>query len=326
MISKDVPYNSLPLIPPDFNFDDIDILKAVNEANKSLYSLKFAVMELKNPFLLVSLLSTIEARASSEIENINTTIAEVFQAELFDKKEISKPQKEVIYYKDAIIYGFNLIEQKSFLSTNDYINIQRILEPNKSGIRKLPGTKIVNTTLKKVIYTPPENEDFIRDLLKNFELFFNDNVNTIDPLIKVSILHYQFEAIHPFYDGNGRTGRILIVLYLILQKILPYPILFISGFILENKGDYYRNLNNITFENSWKNWVIYMLDAIRIQSEVTTSIVLKIKHLQKEYEDKLNKKFVFSSNTHKFIDYIFSTPFYTQKKATEKLHISRQTI
>lgn len=324
MFDPQKPYNKLPKLPPDFNFDDVEILKKVNLANIALSQLNGRSLSIPNRALLVEPLSVREAVASSGIENINTTVAEVFQASLFPEREITKAQKETLHYRDALRAGYAIIKQKGFIHTNGFFAIQQILEPDKAGVRKLHGTSIVNSTTKEILYTPPEGEQLIRDLLSNYESYLNDTTSSIDPLIRMAVLHYQFEAIHPFYDGNGRTGRILMVLYLILTTRLDLPILFISGYINNHRGQYYDLLRAVTANNQWKPWIMFILDAVETQAIETSQTVLKIKKLQEEYKERLKTdvKKIYSAE---LIEYLFANPFYTQSTLAEKLNIHLNT-
>lgn len=324
MFDPKKPYNDLPELPPNNNFDDIEILKKVNKANIQLASLNNSSIAIPNSALLIEPLSVREAVASSGIEDINTTVSEVFRAELFPEKEMSKAQKETLHYTDALRAGYDLIMKDDYLHTNSYIDIQKILEPNKRGIRKLPGTSIKNATTGEILYTPPEGEKIILDLLSNYEKFYNDISDEIDPLIRMAILHYQFECIHPFYDGNGRTGRILMVLYLVLMKRLNLPILFISGYIQKHRSDYYRLLREVTKENNWKDWVMYILTAVETQAHETAETVLKIKDLQDKTADDIrtNLSKIYSMD---LVNYLFANPFYNQTQLAKALRIHHNT-
>ncbi len=319
------PYNELPKLPPDFNFDDVEILKKVNSANIALSKLSGIAHSIPNRKLLIEPLSVKEAVASSGIENINTTVEEVFQASLFDESKLTKEQKETLHYKDALLTGFELIEQKGFLNTNSFIEIQSILEPDKSGIRKIPGVKIANISTGETLYTPPEGEELIRDLLKNLEDYYNDvNDQNVDVLIKTAVCHYQFESIHPFLDGNGRVGRILMVLQLILAQRLQTPVLFLSGYINKNRAEYYRLLREVTSRDNWKIWIMYILTAIEEQSNETTSTVIKMNDLTQKYraEIKLKLPKIYSAD---LVEFLFSYPFYTQKKISKSMNLNRNT-
>jgi len=318
------PYNQLPFLPPKINLDDVAILKKVNAANIALSKLEGSSLAIPNRNLLIEPLSVREAVASSGIENINTTVAEIFQAELFPDKAQSKAQKETLHYKDALRVGFSLIQKQGFLHTNSFIEIQKILEPNKAGIRKLSGTSIANSSTGEILYTPPDGEDTIRRLLENYELYFNNFSDDVDPLIKLAILHYQFEAIHPFYDGNGRTGRILMVLYLILSKRLELPILFISGYINQHRSDYYRLLSAVTRDAVWKEWIMFILNAVETQATETAKTVTQIKKMHKEYKETIKDKLP-KIYTAELVDYLFANPFYSQQRLSQAVDKERKT-
>ncbi|MCX6756545.1 MAG: Fic family protein, partial [Candidatus Nomurabacteria bacterium] len=229
-------------------------------------------------------------------------------------------------YRDALMEGFRLLNKDDFLNTNSFIQIQSILEPNKKGIRNVPNVAIRNSRIGEVIYTPPEGPEIIREKLKDFENYFNskEGFDDIDPLIRAAVMHYQFEAIHPFLDGNGRTGRMLMVLYLVMVGRLDMPILFLSKYILENRDEYYRLLLKVTTENAWKDWVQYILRGIDIQATETRSKILEIKKLMASYK-KIGEEHKSSIITPQMMDYLFSNSFYSQKKMSEKLDVHRNT-
>lgn len=323
--NPNIPYNELPTIPPDINFDDVEILKKVNKANIALSKLSGEAKSIPNRQLLIEPLTFREAVASSEIENINTTLDEAFQTVFFVESDLKKEQKETKNYKEALLRGYKIIKENNFLVTNSIIEIQTILEPAKPGIRNIPGTKIKNQNTGEVIFTPPEGETLLRDLLKNFDNYFNNFTDDVDPLLKMAVLHYQFESIHPFFDGNGRTGRILMVLYLCLANRLELPILFLSGYINRNKNDYYRLLKEVTTKGNWKEWILYILKAVEIQSLATTKSVTGIRELMITYKELIKiKKPKYS--VAELIDYLFSYPYYSQNSLMQSLNIlSRKT-
>jgi Fic family protein len=323
MFDPTKPYNKLPLLPPKVNFDDVELLKLVNKANNSLFELKGTANILPNSSILISPLAIREAVASSGIENINTTVAEALKADvLYQKSELTGADKEILHYRDASLLGYEQLTKKGFLNTNSFIEIQSILEPNKKGVRKITGVKIQNSKTGEVVYTPPEGQGVILDKLKNFEEYFNNNkeFDNIDPLIRMAVMHYQFEAIHPFLDGNGRTGRILMILYLVMVGRLDLPILFLSKYILENRDMYYKLLSGVTNKAEWKAWIMYILQAVDKQAQETKVDIIKIKQLMAEY-----KKIKSNIITPQLIDYLFSNPFYSQKNLAESLSIHRNT-
>lgn len=326
----DTPFNELPILPPDFNFDDVEILKMVNTANLALSKLNGLSKSLPNRMWLIAPLSVKEAVDSSGIENINTTVADVFEAELFPEKEETGPRKETLNYKNALLKGYKLVEEKGFININLIIEIQKELEPNKSGIRKISGTKIQSGYGKdaKTIYYPPEGYEVILEKLKNLEDYMNtendDFPDQIDPLIKMAIIHYQFESIHPFLDGNGRTGRILMVLYLVFIKRLDVPILFLSNYILKYRTEYYQVLNDATFKQDWKSLILYFLQAIAIQAVKTTSVVLDIQNQMLKFRKVLLEKNPKILNSD-FVDTIFTSPMITYESLSKELKIHKNT-
>ncbi len=213
-----------------------------------------------------------------------------------------------------------MVRKQEFLSTNSYIAIQSILEPGKEGIRRLPGTKIVDNINGTVYYTPPDGENNIRNLLKNFEDYYNEPDTEVDPLIRNAILHYQFEAIHPFYVGNGRTGRILMVLHLVLMKRLDLPLLFLSGFINKSRSDYYRLIREVTSQSQWKSWILYILQAIEEQANSTSQTIYNILQLHRDLEPKM-REIKPAPPVRELLAYLLSGPFYTRDRLSKQLSV-----
>ncbi len=326
--NKNIPYNDLPLLPPKVNFDDVELLKLVNKANNSIFELKGITNILPNKFILLSPLSVKEGVASSGVENINTTVAEALKADiLYEKSELSGAEKEVLNYREAIFSGFDIYRKKGFLATNDIIKIQSVLEPNKKGIRTIPDVKIKNTKTNEVIYSPPAGKDVILNKLQNFEQYFNneDGFDDLDPLIRVAIMHYQFEAIHPFLDGNGRTGRILMVLYLTMMKRLDVPTLFISKYILDTRDKYYKLLAGITENNDWLKFVKYIIKGIDSQAKETAKKILEIQNLIENQKKTALSKDSKILDDYKMTEYLFSSPFYTQERLSKFMNVHRNT-
>jgi Fic family protein len=326
MYNKDIAYNSLPLLPPRGDFDTVLILKKLNQANKAIASFDASLVSLVNPMLLVAPLTVREAVRSSEIENIFTTVSELFESSLFPEDQTAA-QKEALHYKDALLLAFQKISENGGLSTHDIVTIQSVLEPNKTGIRKTPGTVIAaikNGTLE-TLYTPPDEQDVLIGLLTNFEKAFNNQLqknswNEVDPLIQCAILHHQFESIHPFYDGNGRTGRILMILFLVLTKVIHFPVLFLSGYILKNKNEYYILLNRTTQTQDYTGLILYFLDCIISQSLESKKSVDAIQAHYK-YIKIILKENNIDAYTFEMLDYLFTKPLYTihdMEKYTQK--------
>lgn len=283
------PYNDLPLLPPKVDIETKEILKKTISANRALAELKGVASLIPDQNILINTLALEEARDSSAIENVITTRDKLYEAIALTSNSIDSATKKVLNYRKALWSGFNDVLKRGFISTNMIIDFQKELVETNAGIRKLPGTVLQNDVTKEVIYTPPSGEADIRILLKNFEDYLNDQ-NGTDPLIKIAILHYQFEAIHPFYDGNGRTGRIINVLYLALKNLLDLPILYLSSFIIKNKAEYYKLLWEVTYHNNWEPWILYMLNAIEDTAVDTSKKVKRIKVLMNETISEVREK------------------------------------
>jgi Fic family protein len=317
--------SAIASLPPDFDIDDIQILKKTNQANIALAGLNGLIFSLPNFELLLQPLTIREAVASSEIENIRTTTLDLLQAEIIgETANLPKAQKETLNYKNALMAGFKSVKTNGFIATNQIVDIQSILEPSKSGVRTQMGTVIADG-FGKVIHRPPQHEKEIRDLMQNLDNFMNNDLLDVDPLIKMAIGHYQFESIHPFYDGNGRTGRITMILYLVLTKRLDYPILFLSGYLLSNRQAYYRLLQEVRTMNKWKEWVLFILDGVISQSLETTQKVKQISNLKLKWKKLLKENYP-QLYTVEILDYLFGYAFYTQTHMEARVTISRPTI
>jgi Fic family protein len=277
-----VPEYVLPFLPPAHNFETVGILRRLASANRALAELKGYAGTLPNKNILINAIMISEAKDSSAIENIVTTFDELYQ-KMAGTKHDSPAAKEVLRYRAAIWRGFELIKEKRLLSANMIIEIQSIIEENDAGIRKLPGTVLRNEETGEVVYTPPSGESVLREYMGNLELYINDHsAHPIDPLIKLAIIHYQFESIHPFYDGNGRTGRIVSILYLILNELLDSPVLYLSRYIIRNKQAYYRLLQNIRETGEWEGFIGYMLTGIE---ETSVSALKTVREINALFEN-----------------------------------------
>lgn len=304
--NKSQPYNDLPLLPPQAELETKEILTKTIRASRALAQLNGAIRNLPNPSLFLDTLHLQEAKASSEIENIITTNDDLYQAVVADKKFDNAATKEVISYKEAIWLGFSRLDQRPFITTNLCIELVQCIKQNTAGIRTTPGTTLSNPQ-GEVIYTPPSGEQVIREKMANLETFINEN-DSIDPLIKMAISHYQFEAIHPFSDGNGRTGRILLLLQLKLEKLLDVPALFLSEYIIKHKDMYYEGLRSVTENNDWSTFIRYMLDMVETTAikglERLESIVQLMDITGQEIKEKLPK--VYSKD---LVEVIFKLPY-----------------
>lgn len=316
----------LTILPPKYNFKTIEILEKTLKANIALSELNGLIMSLPDKSLILLPLTAREAVSSSGIENIFSTTLDVLQNEVFKKDlEIDPATKETLRYKEALFFGFDLICNKKILTTNDIVNIHNFVEPNKKGIRKLPGTVIAKSD-GSVVHTPPQSEVEIRDLLANLEKYINDESfsDNLDPLIKLAVTHYQFESIHPFYDGNGRVGRILMILEIILAGRLNFPCLFLSDYILQNRTEYYLGLQKVRSQNDWGTWVLYILDAIEKQSIETSKKVRQIIDLKAEFS--LNIKTILPKmSSFTTLEYFFSNAFYTVNTLSQNMDITVKT-
>jgi Fic family protein len=325
MFDPKQPYNELPLLPGWFDYHSTDILKAAIKANNALAKLNGLTLLLPNVNLLICPLLTKESVESNAIENINTTTTmKVLQAEAMniDVNKITGAEKEVLHYRSALLWWIEKMKKFGGIPTNLLIELQQKLEPSKRGIRNLPGTIIANK--KAVLYTPPVWEELLRSLLTNLEKRMHTNKDDIDPLIKVWVIHYQFESIHPFYDGNGRTGRMLMILYLIMIGKLDHPILFLSEYINQNRSKYYTLLNRTWKTNDYKEFIIYTLDAITQQSLLTQQKIITIKDLIASTEQKIKDTGIV--DYHRVTTILFSQPFITINNLADQLQVTRQTI
>lgn len=309
------PYD-LPFLPPHFNHKDSRFTELRVKARVELAELKAYSSTLPDQAVLLSPAILKEAIASSGIENINTTMMNVLQNQLFPEAEQKKADKEVLYYKSAVDEGFDNL-QKYSLGTRTIRGIHKMLLTNFPGEYRKFGVKIEDSKTKETIYTPPIAEK-INGLVGNLEAFMHTE-DDIDPLIKASIIHYQFEAIHPFQDGNGRTGRILIVLYLVKNNLLHFPTLFISGYILKNRPEYYRVLLGITKNNNWNEYIEFMLQGFYLQAKETKDLLFKIReeYFRLKKELKTNYKSIYNSG--EIIDHLFAYPIITAAKLAEEL-------
>ncbi|TAH42328.1 MAG: Fic family protein [Bacteroidetes bacterium] len=304
------PYK-LPELPPHFSCNNESIYKALLLARTELAELKGYSSSLPNPMLLLSPAIIKESVASSEIENIHTTVEKVLQQQLFPETEQKIENKEVIRYKDAIITGFEKLN-KVPISNRLILSIHKqLLQDRSHGYRKNQN-RIENTLTGEVLYTPPSATEIAR-LISNWEKYIHTVDENVDPLIKCAISHYQFEAIHPFSDGNGRTGRILMVLYLVQEQLLHYPILFISGYINRNRAEYYRLLKQVTEEAKWCEYIEYMLRGFYLQAKETKEQLLKVRDLLSQYKIDIKKKCpnIYSSD---LAETLFSFPIITPVK------------
>ncbi len=312
-------------LPVKMNLETPAILKQVIEASRALAELKGISKTIPNQSILIGLLPILEAKDSSEIENIITTHDEIYKQELFKESIASPAAKEVSNYNEALQKGYAKVKNKGLLTNKQLLEIQSILEKNKSGFRKLPGTALKNQTTGETIYTPPQNPQEIINLMENLEKVINDpDFWRIDPLIKMAVIHYQFETIHPFYDGNGRTGRILNILYLVKEGLLDLPILYLSRYIIETKGDYYSLLQRVRDEAAWEEWITYLLLGVKETALFTSQLVAEIRNLMQEYKKQIRNTLP-SIYSQDLLNNLFRYPYTKIDYMAEELNKSRQT-
>jgi len=314
---------TIPILPLGNVTETSQILKKAIAANKVIAELKGIAHTIPNQAILINTLTLQESKDSSEIENVVTTHDELFK---YDKHSamFSPATKEVYRYKDALYHGFNAIRQKKPISNNLLIAISQIITERKAGFRNVPGTNLKDGQ-GNIVYTPPQNIVEITEQMKNLEHFINDQkMSDFDPLVKMAIIHHQFESIHPFFDGNGRTGRILNILYLMQEDILDIPILYLSRYITENKTEYYELLQKVRDEEKWEEWIIYMLTALESTARQTISTIESIKALMADYKKILREKEP-KIYSHELMNTIFSHPYTKIEFLTESLQVSRLT-
>jgi len=314
----------LKKLPLNKDIESKKVLKKLASAHRALAELKGIISSIPNENILINTLGLQEAKDSSAIENIIATHDDIFKAELNLDGFKSLNAKEVQNYISALKKGFGLITKNKILTNNDIIVIQSELEKNNAGFRKVPGTALKNATTGEIVYTPPQDYKTILDLMTNLEQYINDSkISEFDTLVKMAIIHYQFESIHPFYDGNGRTGRIINVLYLVMNNLLNLPVLYLSRYIIENKADYYKLLQEVRETDNWENWVLYMLDSIEQISKETIVLIGKIKDLIFEYKNLLRDNYKFYSQD--LLNNLFKHPYTKIEFIENDLGVSRIT-
>lgn len=314
----------LLLLPLDWDVETKTVLKSLPSAHAALAELKGIASTMPNQSILINTLGLQEAKDSSAIENIITTHDDLYKSELNLNLYKSLNAKEVQNYIAATKTGFDLIKKTGQLTNRTILKIQEVLEGNKAGFRKLPGTTLKNTSTGEIIYTPPQDSEEIKDLMTNLEKFINDRESTdFDPLVKMAIIHYQFESIHPFYDGNGITGRIINILYLIQEKLQDLPILYLSSFIIKNKSDYYRLLQEVRTKNNWEEWLLFMIKAVEQTSRETIDLIIRIRELMMNYKRILRDNYKFYSQD--LLNNLFKHPYTKIEFIQRDLNVSRIT-
>ena len=318
--NADKPYNDLPYLPPNQELETKVILKLCIKARTALAGLKQAAKLIPNQAMLINIIPMLEAKGSSEIENIVTTADNLFQY-AYDDHVADHATKEALRYRTALYEGISAIKNRP-LTAQTALEVCQTIKGTQLSIRHSKGT-ILQNSMGELIYTPPDNQESISKLLSNWENFLHTD-DELDPLVKMAIAHYQFEAIHPFFDGNGRTGRVINILYLIEQELLDLPILYLSRYIIQNKAGYYNGLRGVTEQQDWQTWLNYMLSAIQETSEWTTNKILAIKELH-ESTAQLIKDEAKSIYSHELVNIIFEMTYCRIINLIDKGIAKRQT-
>ena len=312
-------------LPLENDIETKRVMRKTAAAHKTLAELKGVVTSIPNQNILIETLTLREARESSAVENIISTFAEVYQGSLFTQQFASPATKEVHLYAKALKTGFELVSKNGLLTNNDILQIQEEVEGNKAGFRKLPGTRLLNDATGEVIYTPPQDHDTIVSLMSNLEKFINDDtMMDADPLVKMAIIHHRFETIHPFYDGNGRTGRIINILYLIQKQLLDLPVLYLSRYIIRHKNDYYRLLQKVRESEEWEEWILYMLEGVEQTAAESIILIRAIKNLMQAYKQIIRTQLpkLYSQD---LLNNLFKYPYTKIEYIERDLEVSRNT-
>jgi Fic family protein len=304
-------------------FEARNVLKALARASRQLAELKGVAATIPNQAVLINALGLQEAKDSSAIENIVTTHDELFKDDALPDDFHNPAAKEVLRYRQALQIGFERVTATELLTVSCVQEMQAVLERNNAGFRKLPGTALKNSA-GQTVYTPPQKPDEIIALMSDLDKFINDDtLFAADPLVKMALIHHQFESIHPFYDGNGRTGRIINVLYLVKAGLLDIPVLYLSRHIVQTKADYYRLLQTVREQDAWEEWVIYMLQAVEVTARDTVRIIHEIRNAMMDYKHRIRKKHRFYSQD--LINNLFMHPYTKIAFIERDLNVSRLT-
>jgi len=315
----------IPLLPLQIEFESKAVLKKLTAAHKELAEFKGVIKNIPNQNILLETLTLREAKESSAIENIISTFAEVYQSSVYSNLFATPATKEVHLYAEALKQGFALIQTSGLLTNNHILEIQSVIEQNNAGFRKLPGTKLLNDKTGEIVYMPPQDAIEIENLMVNLEAFINnDALMDIDPLIKMAIIHHQFETIHPFYDGNGRTGRIINILYLINKKLLDLPVLYLSRYIISRKNEYYKHLQEVRETGEWESWILFILDGVESTAREGIILINGIQKAMQKYKQALKSKLpkLYSQD---LLNNLFKYPYTKIEFIERDLVVSRST-
>lgn len=321
----------IPTLPLPYDLETVAVLKQLNKANKKLAELKGIARTIPNENILISMLALQEARDSSAVENIVTTQDDLYQAGVSDNIRIINPAtKEVLRYREAIFEGFEMVRKNKILSNNVIKKVQEKVKQNNAGFLVSPSKALVNQSDGRVIYTPPQDINEVNEKMSNLEAFINDQeLSNLDPLIKMAIIHHQFESIHPFGDGNGRTGRIVNILYLVITDLLDLPILYLSRYITHHKGEYYHLIQAIRDKNTdnakeWEEWILFILKGVEETAGNTIELVKGISQLMAEYKNVLRPIFD-KAYKHELINNLFFHPYTKIEYMQHDMIVQRKT-
>jgi len=321
----------IPTLPLPYDLETVAVLKQLNKANKKLAELKGIARTIPNENILISMLALQEARDSSAVENIVTTQDDLYQAGVSDNIRIINPAtKEVLRYREAIFEGFEMVRKNKILSNNVIKKVQEKVKQNNAGFLVSPSKALVNQSDGRIIYTPPQDINEVNEKMSNLEAFINDQeLSSLDPLIKMAIIHHQFESIHPFGDGNGRTGRIVNILYLVITDLLDLPILYLSRYITHRKGEYYHLIQAIRDKNTdnakeWEEWILFILKGVEETAGNTIELVKGISQLMAEYKNVLRPIFD-KAYKHELINNLFFHPYTKIEYMQHDMMVQRKT-
>jgi Fic family protein len=316
---------AVPLLPLSIDLETKTVMKKLASAHRALAELKGVASLMPNQAILIDTLSLQEAKDSSAIENIITTHDELYKSDELTKHFPSLEAKEVHSYSKALRNGYEKVKKNGLLTNNIILEIQQTLEENSAGFRKLPGTELKNERTGEIVYVPPQDANQIKLHMNNLEKFINDDsLSDIDPLIKMAVIHHQFESIHPFYDGNGRTGRIINILYLVKYELLNTPVLYLSRYINQNKSDYYQLLQAVRSHQDWEKWVLYLLQGVEETSHQTIYLIQSIRSLMQSYKLKMRDELP-KIYSHDLLNNLFRHPYTKIDFVIRELQVSRIT-
>ncbi len=317
--------SAISLLPPETELESRAVLKKLAPAHRYLAELKGMAATIPNEHILINTLALQEAKDSSEIENVITTQDDLYKANLFADYIKNPAAKEVNRYASALKLGFEQVRRDRLITVNRIIEIHCVLEQNDAGIRTQGGTVLKNEMSGETVYTPPQTHEEIVRLMGNLEQYINDDaLSDVDSLVKMAVIHHQFESIHPFYDGNGRTGRIINILYLVAKGLLDIPVLYLSRYIIHTKDDYYRLLQEVRDTGVWESWLIYLLEGVEQTARQTIWIIARIKEIMQDYKHRIRAELP-KIYSHDLLNNLFRHPYTKIEWLQQDLCVSRLT-